>query len=397
MLTSFGARHLKGYLIKPVSVRHMSGAAAIRDKFHEAWLESSKGKQAKTHEATNKAEYGAGYHQRLHKGLKKGYTHPYHSKENPLALTSMAHTWNIISDLVGPEQVSPHYESLSRSRRGLLFVFGYFGAITSISRLGGWDHNEWIRGLIFHHEYLIALYVGYAELRHFTWLPGPKFTVFYDVYSRYEMMQLGSQWNDTAEELSTQFFQKSKTQVDYMKIHNEYKFIKKRAMVNFLTNERLNLEKHFHDRTVGMLKTISSYENQNLKNKLSSVTLEAFEATMEKVENDHDGEIKEQSFRAALDGIRKGRMDYAEDPVLPIMREELASRVAQLKEMTPQEESDLLSLSTDQKRSVAQMDRATRDAYLSAVPHVSSQGLKSHEKFNRFVNQLSNIGKKDVQ
>ena len=62
-------------------------------------------------------------------------------------------------EAVGPEQVSPHYESLSRSRRGLLFIFAYIGTINTISRFGGWSHNEWIRGMIFHHEFLIAFYL----------------------------------------------------------------------------------------------------------------------------------------------------------------------------------------------------------------------------------------------
>ena len=86
-------------------------------------------------------------------------------------------------EAVGPEQVSPHYESLSRSRRGVLFMFGYIGAIVSISRLGGWSHNEWIRGMVFHHEFLITFYLGYIETRHFVFMPGPKFTIFYNTRS----------------------------------------------------------------------------------------------------------------------------------------------------------------------------------------------------------------------
>jgi hypothetical protein len=89
-------------------------------------------------------------------------------------------------EAIGPEQVSPHYESLSRSRRGVIFMMLYIGSIATISRLGGWSHNEWIRGLIWHHEYMIAFYVGYAETKHFSYFMGPKFTVFYNVYSRYE-------------------------------------------------------------------------------------------------------------------------------------------------------------------------------------------------------------------
>jgi hypothetical protein len=87
---------------------------------------------------------------------------------------------------VGPEQVSPHYETLSRSRRGLLFAGAYIGSINTISRFGGWEHNEWLRALVWHHEFLLALYVGYIEIRHFTAIPGPKFTIFYNTYSGYE-------------------------------------------------------------------------------------------------------------------------------------------------------------------------------------------------------------------
>lgn len=391
MLTSFGVRHLKGFVLKPTSARLMS-TAAIKDKFEEAWLDNSSKYKAREHKVSNNAEYGAGYYQRHHRGMKKGYTHPYHSEEHPISFLSVRKGLELASDFLGTEQVSPHYESLSRSRRGLIFLFAYIGTITSVARLGGWEHNEWIRGLVFHHEYLIALYAGYAELRHFTWLPGPKFTVFYDVYSRYEASQLASQWNDTAEEISTQFYQNTKNQIDYMRIHNEYKFIKKRAMVNYLTNERLNLEKHFHDRTLSMLNTISGFEKQNLKNKLNSVTQAAFDATLERVEKD-SGEIKEKAFRAALDGIKKGRMDFAEDPVLPIMTEELSLRMADLRALTPEQESTLLSLSEDQKKAVIQSDRTARETFLSQVPNISSQGLKNHHKFLKFAEYLANINK----
>ena len=66
----------------------------------------------------------------------------------------------------------------------------YVGIINSIARLGGWDNNEWIRGMIWHHEYLITLGVGLAEIRHHSFVPGPKFSVFYNVYSEYEVAQL---------------------------------------------------------------------------------------------------------------------------------------------------------------------------------------------------------------
>lgn len=117
--------------------------------------------------------------------MGKGYVHPYHTEKNPLVFTHYNYMKTLF-EAVGPEQVSPHYESLSRSRRGLIFMFVYIGSITSISRLGGWSHNEWLRGMIFHHEFLLAWYIGFIETRHFTFMLGPKFSIFYNVYSRYE-------------------------------------------------------------------------------------------------------------------------------------------------------------------------------------------------------------------
>lgn len=44
--------------------------------------------------------------------------------------------------------------------------------------------------MIFHHEFLISLILCNTETRHFAWTPGPKFTIFYNTYIRYEYAQL---------------------------------------------------------------------------------------------------------------------------------------------------------------------------------------------------------------
>lgn len=140
-------------------------------------------------EAQNKVEYGSAYYnpQRFN-NMKVGYVHPYHTEGSPIYM-STPYLMNLLFSAAGPEQVSPHYETLSRSRRGVLFMGAYIGSIVLISRFGGWEHNNMLRGMIWHHEFLIALYLGNIELRHFTYLVGPKFSVFYNVYSRYEYQQ----------------------------------------------------------------------------------------------------------------------------------------------------------------------------------------------------------------
>lgn len=69
--------------------------------------------------------------------------------------------------------------------------------------------------------------------------------------------------------------------MEYVRINDEYESIKKRAVVNYLTNEKLNLEHHFHTRTLNMLKQIQTFETQNLRNYMREIA----SGSLEKVTN----------------------------------------------------------------------------------------------------------------
>jgi len=125
--------------------------------------------------------------------------------------------------------------------------------------------------MIFHHEFLLAWYIGFIESRHFTFLVGPKFSVFYNVYSRYETQQLCNQWADTVEEVQACHLIHTKEQMEYVRVNAEYEFVKKRALINFLSNSRDALESHVHSRASNMLKSIATFENNNLKSLLSGI------------------------------------------------------------------------------------------------------------------------------
>ena len=212
----------------------------------------------------NKAEYGNNYYNADRMAnMKTGYVHPYHSDGSPLYMSNMYYMKTLFQ-AVGPEQVSPHYETLTRSRRGLIFMALYIGSINTISRFGGWEHNDWLRAMIWHHEFLIALYVGWIEIRHFTFMIGPKFSVFYNTYSNYEYVQMANMWADCAEMQQSQHLRHTKEQLEYNRIDTEYEFVKKRALINFLTNSKLNAEASFHQRTVSMLSQIQNFEKHNL-------------------------------------------------------------------------------------------------------------------------------------
>lgn len=340
--------------VVPTTMRAMS-SATISDRFESAYKErvaNLANSPKKMPEPTNKAEYGKGYYADKLRNANSGYVHPYHTEANPLVFTHYNYMKTLF-EAVGPEQVSPHYESLSRSRRGLVFLFAYIGSITSISRLGGWSHNEWIRNMIFHHEYLLAVYLGYIELRHFTFMLGPKFTIFYNVYTRYETQQLATQWSDVTEQVQMMHLMETKAQMEYVRINNEYDFVKKRALVNYLTNSRSDLENHFHGRAQNLLSSVERYEQTNLKTLLNGIGKGALEKVHASLADPVQGAtIKEGAFQAALTGIRDGTMTYKNDPILPILQDEILKRTTAYKTLSAEEESAMLCLTADQKKTV---------------------------------------------
>jgi hypothetical protein len=60
-------------------------------------------------------------------------------------------------------------------------------------------------------------------------------------------------WADTTELYQTEFLKHSKEQIEYKRIDEEYEFVKKRALVNFLINSKISAEASFHNRTIAML------------------------------------------------------------------------------------------------------------------------------------------------
>lgn len=370
-------------MIVPGSSRAFA-TASIKDRFEAAYVarRESMGKgHTKKIDPEDKDTYGRSYYQDKLHSMKSGYQHPYHSEQSPLVFTHYNYMKTLF-EAVGPEHVSPHYESFSRSRRGLIALFAYIGTITSVSKLGGWSHNEWIRGMIFHHEFMIGFYLGWAEIRHFHWLPGPKFSVFYDVYSQYEMQQLGAQWADTCEEKQAIHLTHSKEQMEYVRLNNEYDFVKKRALVNFLTNSRTELENHFYGRTVNMLSSIERFEQANLKALLNGIGSGALQKVKDSLANPETAAaIKEQSFQSALQGIRDGSMTYKNDPLMPILSNEISDRCAAFKSLSPKEEGDLLSLKADQKKIIAEQDKRDKAAFLGQAPNIPNPSVKTHPKF----------------
>lgn len=90
-------------------------------------------------------------------------------------------------------------------------------------------------------------------------------------------------------------------------------------------------------------------------------------------------------------------MKYQNDPLLPLLQEEMQKRIQHFKGLSAEEEGKLLSLTPEQRRSIADNDRKAKIDYLGTAPNINNPGIKSHEKYKNFVDMVHNIHKTDVK
>lgn len=142
--------------------------------------------------------------------------------------------------------------------------------------------------------------------------------------------------------------------------------MKKRALVNFLTNSRQAVEDHMHGRAQTMLHSIERYENMNLRGLVGQISTDSFAQIEKKLADPTEAAvIQEQFFQSALSGLRKGVMEYENDPLLPILQSEIESRTSAYKNLTPAEETNLLMLTDAQKKAIVDADKQAKNTYLA--------------------------------
>ena len=120
----------------------------------------------------------------------------------------------------------------------------------------------------------------------------------------------------------------TKEQLEYSRLDREYDFVKKRALVNFLTSSKLASEAHYHTRVVAMLDQIESYEQANLKNQLREIAVGSVDKVFGMMDDaSFRAKIERSAFESALDGIKDGVMSYKGDAVLPLIEAEMSEKL----------------------------------------------------------------------
>jgi len=156
-----------------------------------------------------------------------------------------------------------------------------------------------------------------------------------------------------------------------------------------LKMKRKNLDKHYHDRALLMLNNIKRLEDNNLNDKIKDITNESLKTVLNKLSDPQSMKmIQKQSFEAALEGLRLGKMTYSNDPILPMLIEEIKRRTNTLKNITPEEENKMFALTSEQKSQIIDQDSRSKVDFLSQLPNVSSAGVKNTDIYKSIVTRM---------
>ena len=176
----------------------------------------------------------------------------------------------------------------------------------------------------------------------------------------------------------------AKSQMDFYRLNNEFQDVKAEAVNIFLANEYLNLRKHVSERTINILKQVKVFENANQQRLYQGLIDEASKEIDKKLEGKDKEKIQKEMLVSAIDGLSKGYMDYAIDPVLPIVKQSIRNSVEKINKMSPEQQAKLISLSEEQLKSIRETDRAAKNEFLGHQP----QGLDSSLKNNEVVRKV---------
>jgi len=175
----------------------------------------------------------------------------------------------------------------------------------------------------------------------------------------------------------------TKSQLQFWEMHREFLNVKAESVNNFMANEYTNLQKHLNDRAVDLLKQAKTYEELNRNKILTNIVEEAGKEIDRQLAGPGRAEIQRKIFDSALEGLAKGKMEYNNDPILPIVYDYVKTNMQKYTNLTPEEQSKLISLSEAQLHALKESDKRARQEYLEEEPKGLDSTLKAHEQVKK--------------
>ena len=291
------------------------------------------------------------------------YKHPYCTKEHPLWL----HSDDIVRDVmkvVGPEQVSPHFQSIEEF--GKWFNYFFIGLMFTVSMRSHQNHafGYCFLNMMFGLEvwlYTLGLYFLRATVMI---TPNP----WKQMWEKYNMDSMMASMYEVEENLALERIKGPKEQYDYLKLHREYLGMKANLLDNHLESSRVQLKKHTYERALAILRTTDMYENSNLSGYMNEELVTAVANMKAALTGKESQAIKDGAFASALTGIKKGSMTYENDPLLPILLKEIEAMETKAKGMTDAQITKIMELNKEQKQMLMTNDASLENKFLHSAP-----------------------------
>eukprot|EP01017_Pseudomicrothorax_dubius_P004775 TRINITY_DN1104_c0_g1_i2.p1 TRINITY_DN1104_c0_g1~~TRINITY_DN1104_c0_g1_i2.p1 ORF type:complete len:443 (+),score=145.24 TRINITY_DN1104_c0_g1_i2:74-1330(+) len=317
----------------------------------------------------------------LQKPTARGYSHPYQSDHHPINFSPVK-TAELFFDFVGPEQVSPHYENFMVARKFAIYI--YTGVLFFIYAIGTIDLNWMAKSaalpFLFWYQLMYILLEGRKSFFK------PLLVRFYRRLAANEIYNLESYYHENIENKVREQMHVAKAQIEYFTIHQNYLNIKTQSLNTFLTNEHLNLQRHIIDRTLNIFKQAQIYEESNQRAYLRDILERAATEIDKQLAGADKENIEKQMLESAIEGLRKGYMDYQNDPILPLVRQNIAREVSRLKALSQTEQSKLVALTESQIQSIRDSDRKAKEDFLTVEPKGLDNALKANPNVRRVLN-----------
>jgi len=366
-------------LVPMMSVARFSKAQDFFAKSQSRYQEHVKAFRDKVekHERDNKP--------RVEKPFARGYSHPYNTDHHPLNFSPVK-TAELFHDFIGPEQVSPHYENFLMSRK---YAMAFWAGLLALSLGSATLDLHWIaQSALFPFVFWMQLMYFFLEWRKS--LFKPLLVRFYRRVAANELYNFEVFYHENIELKIRELLAMTKSQLEFWDLHREFLDVKAQSINTFMSNEYSNLQRHINDRALDILKQAKSYEELNRNRILSNIVEEAVKEIDRQLAGPNQADIQRQMFESALEGLSKGAMEYAHDPILPLIQGYVKQNLEKYSNLSTEEQTKLVALSESQFQAIKESDRRARQEYLETEPKNLDSSLKSHEQVKRV---LSGWGK----
>lgn len=281
-----------------------------------------------------------------------------------------------LKELMGPDQVSPHYENFTFSRKMGLFALGL--GFTQLIFTGQGNIQHALHAAI--HPFVIFGFVWFFHLEMKKSTFAPLLMKFYQQVGAHEVMSLVRNEAENYYYKWRSLESIAREQLEYLDLHKEFQYIKSEAVERLLVAERAQLRQALQQRAATILRSAEQMESTNLR-QITGRVLEVIKQEAGKVKNEPDAEIIEDSFKMALDGIRSGKMDYRGDKVLSRIIDVAKREIEGVNSLSEKQKREMVELTEAQFLSIKNADRMAQQQFLKKGPAGLDSVLRENETY----------------